>query len=261
MRIPYTKLKEASICQNPYMENVWSFIRGVHFGVQRKGTNEENEKAPYAVHLFRVLELCLNALDGKYFEEKISNEKNLALLSAALLHDVLEDTDINTPKLLYKALEKRVPDESLMKAIRIVEELTNPPFEGKNDFEHAINKMRWQVQHAKTMSYEAKVIKIADQVANVIDSVDYPPKTWSKSRKFFYLRKAEKVTASCLEGDFSEEERRTLKRIHKISKKAYKYAKLKLDGKIPANSKFYKNKAKRFQILNTLFKKDFDKTR
>jgi len=261
MRIPYTKLKEATICKNPYMESVWSFIRGVHFGVQRKGINEENEKAPYAVHLFRVLELCLNALDGKDFEEKIQNEKNLALLSATLLHDVMEDTDINTPRLLYKALEKRVPDESLMKAIRIVEELTNPPFEGKNDFEHAINKMRWQVQHAKTMSYEAKVIKIADQVANVIDSVDYPPKTWSKSRKFFYLRKAEKVTASCLEGGFSDKEQRTLKRMHKISKKAYWYAKLKLNGKIPANAKFYKNQAKRFQILNLILKKEFGKTK
>lgn len=94
------------------------------------------------------------------------------ILSAALLHDTIEDTDtredeiltIFGPSVLNYVLEVS-DDKSLPKAER----------------------KRIQVEHAETLSYGAKLIKIADRIANLRSVVSEPPKDWSVERQIGYF--------------------------------------------------------------------------
>jgi guanosine-3',5'-bis(diphosphate) 3'-pyrophosphohydrolase len=65
-----------------------------------------------------------------------------------------------------------------------------------------------QIEHAATISHEAKIVKLADKIANLTDILDSPPSDWSMERKNEYFQWAKAVvnnlrgTHSGLEKDF-----------------------------------------------------------
>ena len=111
-------------------------------------------KTPYVEHVIRV---ALLVEFGGGSEEAVA---------AALLHDVMEDCGIR-----FDVLEARFGD----KVATLVSELTL--VDGIPD------RKRVQVQWARLLSPEAKLIKVADILANL---QDIPKASWSAQRKEKY---------------------------------------------------------------------------
>ena len=99
-------------------------------------------------------------------------------ICAALLHDTIEDTD-TTAEELRERFGKKVA--------RIVEEVTDDKTLDK------AKRKRLQVEHAPTLSREAKLVKLADKICNLRDMAASPPKTWPRSRVRAYFDWAKEV--------------------------------------------------------------------
>ena len=100
------------------------------------------------------------------------------VICAALLHDTIEDTD-TTAEELRERFGKKVA--------RIVEEVTDDKTLDK------AKRKRLQVEHAPTLSREAKLVKLADKISNLRDMGASPPKTWPRSRVRAYFDWAKEV--------------------------------------------------------------------
>jgi len=149
-------------------------LRALHFAAdkhrdqRRKGA----EASPYINHLIEAAEL----LSG------IGGVSDLSTLQAATLHDTLEDTT-TTPEELDKIFGPEVR--------RIVEEVSDD-----QSLTSAERKQK-QIDHAPHLSTRAKMVKIADKIANIRSMVETPPTKWSLERKREYLNWSERVVAGC----------------------------------------------------------------
>jgi GTP diphosphokinase / guanosine-3',5'-bis(diphosphate) 3'-diphosphatase len=117
---------------------------------------------PYINHPIEVAALL---------NKKISNP-SVDLLIAAILHDVIEDTD---------AKKEDIQNKFGKKVLGIVLEVTD-------DMRlPSIKRKALQIQHAKDLSYEARCIKIADKTCNIRDIL-FTRIKWSRKRKIKYIR-------------------------------------------------------------------------
>ena len=99
------------------------------------------------------------------------------VLAAAILHDTIEDTD-TTELELERAFGRKVAS--------IVVEVTDEKTQSK-----ALRK-RMQIAHAPHLSAAAKLVKLADKIANLRDIVARPP-NWDLKRKQEYFDWAKQV--------------------------------------------------------------------
>jgi guanosine-3',5'-bis(diphosphate) 3'-pyrophosphohydrolase len=100
------------------------------------------------------------------------------ILVAALLHDVVEDTDTTNDD-IRQTYGDAVAD--------LVAEVTDDKTLKKKE------RKELQVEHAPTLSPGAKLIKVADKINNVREIANDPPKKWSASRQKKYFAWAERV--------------------------------------------------------------------
>ena len=137
-----------------------------HRDHRRKGS----DKAPYVNHLIAVAEILLST--GAVDDADVIN--------AAVLHDILEDTD-TTAEELGQRFGARVR--------AIVEEVSDDKTLLKEE------RKRLQIEHAPHISHEAKLVKLADKISNVGDIGLFPPDGWSNERRIEYISWAEAVVA------------------------------------------------------------------
>jgi guanosine-3',5'-bis(diphosphate) 3'-pyrophosphohydrolase len=110
------------------------------------------------------------------------------VLTAALLHDYLEDCcgekqeHVAAGRIL---LQQRFGDKVLACVDEVTDDKTLPKDERK----------RLQVEKAKALSYGAKLVKLADKIANLRDVATSPPAGWSIDRKREYFDWATTVVA------------------------------------------------------------------
>lgn len=137
-----------------------------HAGQWRKGA----ARLPYVTH---VLEVARRV--------SASPEADEDTVIAALLHDVIEDTDGTAGEI-----------EALFGAgvARIVAEVTDDKSLPK------ARRKALQVQTVAAKSAAARRIKLADKAANLASLADTPP-DWPLERKRAYLDWAEAVIAGC----------------------------------------------------------------
>jgi len=133
----------------------------------RDGRRKGPIAAPYINHPIVVAEQLASA----------GFEDDPDLLIAALLHDVVEDTD-TTAEDLRERFGPRVAG--------IVLELTD---DKSLDWRE---RKRLVVERIGSRSREARLIKLSDLTANVFDLIHHPP-NWQNERKQGYLRWAELV--------------------------------------------------------------------
>ena len=133
---------------------------------RRKGFNQ----VPYINHPLKVAEVLTDC-----------GEMDANLLIAAILHDVIEDTDAN---------ELEVTELFNEEISKLVMEVTDD-----KDLPYTIRK-ELQVKTAPGLSHKAKLIKIADKICNIRDMINYPV-DWSPERKMSYLDWAMQVVAGC----------------------------------------------------------------
>ena len=133
---------------------------------RRKGFNQ----VPYINHPLKVAEVLINC-----------GEEDINMIIAAILHDVIEDTDATTEELSEKFGAT---------VSQLVLELTD-------DKELPIaERKELQVQNSQYLSVSAKKIKIADKICNISDIVHYPLE-WTLERRLGYLEWTEQVIEGC----------------------------------------------------------------
>lgn len=139
------------------IQKIIAFADRAHGNQQRRYTGER-----YIVHPIRVMETCLG----------YSNDP--AVLSAALLHDVLEDTPVSVDE-IRGFLREVLPQHSVEEAINLVVELTD--IYTKKDYPRLNRRQRRQNEFKRlhAASANAQTIKYADIIDNTIDIVNHDP--------------------------------------------------------------------------------------
>jgi len=151
-----------------------------HADQKSKGTSG----APYITHLLEVALLVAEATSAK--------DPNLIL--AALLHDAIEDQDIDRDE-----IARRFGKDVAALVAEVTDDKSLPSKERK----------RLQVEQAPRKSRRAKVLKLADKVSNVRSIVNDPP-DWPARRRLAYVQWGREVvaglrgTSAQLEGLFDE---------------------------------------------------------
>ena len=130
--------------------DVIQFATAKHSGQTRKFDGK-----PYFTHPSRVAEIV----------KTVTKDKNS--ITAAYLHDTLEDTD---------ATEKEIVELFGKKVLSLVKELTSVMIKGDNKAEFLTKKMNG-------MSKDALLIKLADRLDNVSDFPTAPRKFVDKYTK------------------------------------------------------------------------------
>ena len=129
-------------------------------------------KTPYIIHPISVAMIL----------SEIGSIEDLEILSAALLHDTLEDTDTSAHEL----------DKIFGSRVRIiVEELTD------NDMLTFSQRKQMQIDNAPYLSKDATLVRIADKISNVSDVIENPPPEWNQKRCNKYVDWAEAVMNNC----------------------------------------------------------------
>ena len=145
-------------------------IKAVDFAAwkHRRQRRKDAEASPYINHpiaLARVLRVEAGIEDA-------------SVLCAAMLHDTIEDTETTQPE-----LEAEFGNVIASIVAEVTDDTTLPKADRK----------RLQVEHAATISREAKLVKLADKISNLRDMAASPPKTWPKSRVREYFDWARRV--------------------------------------------------------------------
>ncbi|QJR16949.1 HD domain-containing protein [Usitatibacter palustris] len=145
-------------------------IKAVDFAAHkhRDQRRKDAEASPYINHpiaLTRVLRVEAGVSD-------------IDVLVAALLHDTIEDTETTRDE-----LER----EFGAHIAGIVDEVTDDKNLVKAD------RKRMQVEHAATISPEAKLVKLADKICNLRDMLTAPPANWPLERRIEYFDWAKEV--------------------------------------------------------------------
>jgi guanosine-3',5'-bis(diphosphate) 3'-pyrophosphohydrolase len=144
-------------------------LNGVAFAARKHvgQTRKDAAATPYIIHPMGV---------ARILWEK-AGVRSVNVLTAALLHDTLEDTETTGEEL--EALFGKV-------VRRTVEEVSNDSSLSTDE-----NKQR-QVDHAPHMSLNAQLVKLADRYYNICD-LRNPPPSWSQEKVMGYLGWGEKL--------------------------------------------------------------------
>lgn len=140
------------------------FAADAHKNQKRKGDNG----SPYINHLIETAYLLTNI--AKFEDDE--------LIQAAILHDIIEDTDV-TPEILEAEFGKRVA--SLVKSVT-------------DDKSLSLEERRAnQIAHLASASNDTKLIKLADHCSNIISI----PPNWSGERIESYRKWSHEVASLC----------------------------------------------------------------
>jgi len=101
-----------------------------------------------------------------------------ATLSAAILHDTVEDTQTTHAELARKFGAG---------IAAVVMEVTD------NKRLHKHTRKRLQIEHAGALSAQAKLVKLADKICNLRDVAQRPPASWDLARRREYFDWAKRV--------------------------------------------------------------------
>lgn len=132
------------------------------------------EASPYINHPIALADILCNE----------GHVTDIEVICAALLHDTLEDTATGPEEL----------EAEFGKAIRdIVMEVTDDKTLAKEE------RKQEQIKHAAELSDKAKLVKLADKIANLRDVANSPPPDWSLERRREYFDWSRAVI-DCLRG-------------------------------------------------------------
>lgn len=146
------------------------FIKASAFAAE-KHKNQRRKDVDASPYINHPIALCnILSVEG--------GVQDVDVLCAAMLHDTIEDTETTRAELALEFGEK---------VASIVQEVTNPEELPKDE------QKQWQIDHASSMSVEAKQVKLADKIANLRDILDQPPASWSAERKRAYFDHADQV--------------------------------------------------------------------
>ena len=161
------------------IDDVGIILRALEFAAtrHRKQTRKGEDKTPYINHPIQVANLLANEAE----------EKDSILLTAAILHDVIEDT-VDTPD-EKQGLVDQIGEIFGEQVLSLTLEVTDDKSLKKQE------RKRLQIEDASHKSDDAKKLKIADKITNLRDLTTNPPVGWTLQRILDYFDWAEKVVA------------------------------------------------------------------
>ncbi|NEQ95368.1 MAG: bifunctional (p)ppGpp synthetase/guanosine-3',5'-bis(diphosphate) 3'-pyrophosphohydrolase [Cyanothece sp. SIO2G6] len=140
------------------------FAARKHRDQRRKGENA----VPYINHPIELVTLLWQKGDVR----------DEVVIAAALLHDTVEDTDTS-----FDELDTEFGPE----VRRVVAEVTDDKSLPK------AQRKQLQIDHAPHLSNQARLVKLADKIANLRDILIAPPANWSDERKLEYVEWSKQV--------------------------------------------------------------------
>lgn len=151
-------------------ESIKLYTKCMNFAALKHSTQRrmDSAKTPYINHPIGVANILSEEGDVT----------DLDVLMAALLHDTVEDTECT-----FEEIEELFG----AKVCKIVEEVTDDKTLPK------MERKRLQIEHAKTSSPKAKLVKLADKLYNLRDLKKELPSSWTKERGDEYFVWAKKV--------------------------------------------------------------------
>jgi GTP diphosphokinase / guanosine-3',5'-bis(diphosphate) 3'-diphosphatase len=149
-------------------------LQAIRFAAERHRNQrrKDAEASPYVNHPIAVSLLLA----------QVGGVRDPETLAAAILHDTIEDTR-TTPAEIEEAFGAKVRG--------FVEEVTDDKKLPKQE-----RKQR-QIDHARSLSPGAALIKLGDKISNVLDVANSPPVGWTLKRRKEYLDWAEAVVNNC----------------------------------------------------------------
>jgi guanosine-3',5'-bis(diphosphate) 3'-pyrophosphohydrolase len=156
------------------MNDIAILLRALEYAADRHRNQRRKDmgQTPYVNHLIAVADLLANVGD-------VSDPE---VLAAAVLHDVVEDAGVSNTE---------VAERFGAAVASLVAEVTDD-----KSLSHDERRKR-QIVHASELSARAKLIKLADKIANVTDVIERPPAYWSRRRCVEYLAWSAAVVAGC----------------------------------------------------------------
>lgn len=159
------------------MDEIGLLLKALDFAAKRHKNQfrKGEDRSPYINHPIQVANLLANE----------AGERDPVLLAASVLHDVIEDTVDSTDE--KEELMGEIRNLFGEKILILTLEVTDDKSLRKPD------RKRLQIEHASTISDNAKKLKIADKILNVRDITTNPPVGWPLERIIEYFDWAEKV--------------------------------------------------------------------
>lgn len=152
-----------------------NFIEILNFAALAHGEQKTPKGLPYLAHITCVAMEVINACEKSSLDEA---KANLAI-SCALLHDVIEDTDITYDELYMKFGEDIANG---------VEALTKDTTLSSKQAQ-----MKDSIERLLTQPYEVQMVKLADKITNL----QAPPEHWDNEKIKKYQKEASLIL-SCL---------------------------------------------------------------
>ena len=118
--------------------------------------------SPYINHPIQLVDVLCNE----------AGVEDINVLTGAILHDTVEDTETTADE-LTQHFGQQICD--------IVVEVSDDANLCKAD------RKQEQINHAATLSDEAKLVKLADKICNLRDVADNPPAGWEIERRQEYF--------------------------------------------------------------------------
>ena len=155
-----------------------NLIRALHYAAQQHSPQRRKDEAasPYINHPIALMHI-LN------IEAGIDDED---VLIAALLHDVMEDCS-GPHQMFIEDRRREIGEQFGPTVLNYVEAVTDDKSIDKQ------SRKRAQVEKGATKPLGAKLVKIADKIANLRDIKNAPPANWNDERKTEYFRWANEV--------------------------------------------------------------------
>lgn len=160
------------------LEKIRDFAEKAHGKQVRRYSGEK-----YIRHPERVMEICREYTDDH------------TILAAALLHDVLEDTDTNQDDI--SAFQSKVmSDDEVRKTLRLVVDLTDVFI--KQDYPDLNRKKRKEKEAERLQEAhpDAQTVKYADLIDNTVDIVENDP-----GFSHVFIREARQMLNQMRDGD------------------------------------------------------------
>jgi len=154
-------------------------LKALEFAARRHRTQLRKGlgRTPYINHPIQVASLLAN----------FAGETDPILLAAAILHDVIEDTvdSVKERDELITSISEKFGEGILALTLEVTDDKTLDKRERK----------RLQVVNAPHKSENAKKLKIADKIINILDITENPPAEWDLQRIYDYFDWADNVVA------------------------------------------------------------------
>ena len=143
-------------------------LKALEFAAFRHRNDRTKNDEPYINHILSVCSLVADT--GEETDEDV--------LIAAALHDTVEKTDTKGSEINMHFGEN---------VFQLVMEVTDHNIEDEEE------KFRQQLLRTETLSKKARIIKLADKIANVQSLISFPPGDWDLQKRSHYINWAHRI--------------------------------------------------------------------